>query len=92
MVWSAQSWAPGFPLHLFEDSELQLPAGTDRAAWLSAWHTEREWMHAVHQCEYSNAVIGITEELSPVEADARITGRQLYTGTLRASAPRTRAA
>ena len=26
--WSAQSWAPGFPLHLFEDPELQLPAGT----------------------------------------------------------------
>jgi hypothetical protein len=69
VTWSAQSWAPGFPLHLFEDSELQLPAGTDRAAWLSAWHTEREWMHAVHQCEYSNAVIGITEELSPVEAN-----------------------
>ena len=59
--WSAQSWAPGFPLHLFEDPELQLPAGTKRAAWLSAWHTELEWMGAVHLCEYSNAVIGITD-------------------------------
>jgi Type I phosphodiesterase / nucleotide pyrophosphatase len=67
--WSAQSWAPGFPLHLFEDPELQLPDGNDRAAWLSAWHTEREWMDAVHRCEYSNAVIGITEELSPVAAN-----------------------
>jgi hypothetical protein len=67
--WSAQSWAPGFPLHLFEDPALQLPSETDRAAWLSAWHTEREWMHAVHRCEYSNAVIGITEELSPVAAN-----------------------
>jgi hypothetical protein len=64
--WSAQSWAPGFPLHLFEDTELQLPPDTSRAAWLSAWHTEREWMRAVDLCEYSNAVIGITEELSPV--------------------------
>ncbi len=26
-------------------------------------------MHAVHQCEYSNAVIGTTEELSPVAAN-----------------------
>jgi hypothetical protein len=64
--WLEQSWAPGFPLHLFEDSELQLPAGSERGAWLSAWHTEHEWMHAVHRCQYSNAVIGITEELSPV--------------------------
>jgi hypothetical protein len=43
----------------------------DRADWLSAWHTEREWMHAVHRCEYSNAVIGITEELSPVAANVQ---------------------
>jgi predicted AlkP superfamily pyrophosphatase or phosphodiesterase len=78
--WSEQSWAPGFPLHLFEDSELQLPdrveeghagaaAGSDRGTWLSAWHTEHEWMHAVHGCAYSNAMIGITEELSPVAAN-----------------------
>jgi predicted AlkP superfamily pyrophosphatase or phosphodiesterase len=64
--WLEQPWAPGFPLHLFEDSELQLPAGSERGTWMSAWHTELEWMHAVHRCEYSNAVIGITEELSPV--------------------------
>src|ERR1700751_1334124 len=74
IIWSAQSWAPGFPLHLFEDPELQLVAGSDRAAWLSAWHTEREWMDAVHRCEYSNAVIGITEELSP--GDANVPGLQ----------------
>jgi hypothetical protein len=64
--WLEQSWAPGFPLHLFEDSELQLPAGSERGTWLSAWHSEHKWMYAVHRCEYSNAVIGITEELSPV--------------------------
>jgi hypothetical protein len=62
--WSAQPWAPGFPLHLFEDPQLQVG---DRAAWLSAWHTEREWLDAIHKCEYSNGVIGITEELSPVQ-------------------------
>jgi hypothetical protein len=64
--WFPQVWAPGFPLHLFEDPELRVPVGTDRAAWLSAWHSEREWMDAVHRCKYSNGVIGITEELSPV--------------------------
>ena len=64
--WSAQPWAPGFPLHLFEDSELRVPAGSDRAAWLGAWHTEREWLDTTHKCEYSNGVIGITEELSPI--------------------------
>jgi hypothetical protein len=64
--WSAESWATGFPLRLFEDPELQLPAGSDRADWLSASHPEREWMDAVHRCEYSNAVIGVTEEMSPV--------------------------
>jgi Type I phosphodiesterase / nucleotide pyrophosphatase len=64
--WSPRPWAPGFPLHMFEDSELGVPVGRDRAAWLSAWHSEREWMEAVHRCKYSNGVIGITEELSPV--------------------------
>jgi hypothetical protein len=61
--WSAQPWAPGFPLHLFEDPQLQVG---DRAGWLSGWHTEGEWLNAIHKCEYSNGVIGITEELSPI--------------------------
>ena len=43
-----------------------MPVESDRAAWFSAWHTEREWMDTMHRCEYSNAVIGITEEMSPV--------------------------
>ena len=64
--WSPQPWAPGFPLQLFEDPELRVPVERDRAAWLSAWHTEREWMEAVQRCNYSNGGNGITEELSPV--------------------------
>jgi hypothetical protein len=63
------SWRAGLPLHLFEDPELHIPAGTDRAAWLSAWHSEREWLTATHRCRYSNGVIGIVEDLSPVEAN-----------------------
>lgn len=61
------AWRAGLPLHLFEDPNLSLPAGVDRAQWLSDWHTESEWMEATHRCLYSNGVIGITEELSPVE-------------------------
>jgi hypothetical protein len=67
--WTEQPWRPGLPLGLFEDSELKLPAGASRGEWLSAWHTEREWLEAIHRCRYSNGVIGITEELSPVAED-----------------------
>lgn len=65
--WIRQNWRAGLPLHLFEDPSLQLPRGTDAGAWLSSWHTEQEWLRAVHKCRYSNGIIGVTEELSPVE-------------------------
>jgi hypothetical protein len=55
----------GLPFRLFEDSELKVPGNVIRADWLSAWHTEEEWFHAIYGCEYSNGVIGITEELLP---------------------------
>ncbi|MBV9759236.1 MAG: alkaline phosphatase family protein [Acidobacteriaceae bacterium] len=64
---SPLNWEAGLPLRLFEDSELNLPPGIGRSAWLSAWHTESEWMEAIHRCRYSNGVIGVIEELSPVE-------------------------
>jgi hypothetical protein len=64
--WSTQVWHPGLPLHLFEDAQLHLPEGTDRASWLSEWHSGRDWFQAIHMCQYSNGAIGITEELSPV--------------------------
>ncbi len=64
--WSPQDWRPGLPLHLFEDAQLRVPEGAARSSWLSDWHSEREWFQAIYMCQYSNAVIGITEELSPV--------------------------
>lgn len=71
--WKDEPWRAGLPLHLFEDPALSIPSGEDRAAslsaWLSAWHTEREWMQAIYKTRYSNGVIGITEELSPVAAN-----------------------
>jgi hypothetical protein len=45
---------------------LHLPPGADRAQWLCGWHTEREWLEAIHETRYSNGVIGVIEELSPV--------------------------
>jgi hypothetical protein len=76
----SEPWAPGFPLHLFEDPQLSVPADGDRAAWLSEWHTDREWLEATHRCEYSNAIVGLAEELldlgpNPV-ADSRYLTRR----------------
>ncbi len=59
-------WRNGLPLQLFEDADLHVPAGSRRAEWLSDWHSEQEWFRAIHQTRYSNGVIGVMEELSPV--------------------------
>ncbi len=59
-------WRSGLPLALFEDPQLHVPAGATKEVWLSQWHSEQEWLRAVHQTRYSNGVIGIIEELSPV--------------------------
>jgi hypothetical protein len=56
-------WGSGLPLHLFEDDELAIPSA-DRAQWLSAWHPENEWFRAIHRTEYSNAVIGLYEQMA----------------------------
>ncbi|MBV9398907.1 MAG: alkaline phosphatase family protein, partial [Bryobacterales bacterium] len=53
-----QEWGPGFPLHIIEDPEFHLGE-----AWLREWHTEREWLEAVHRTKYSNGIIGLTEGL-----------------------------
>ena len=53
-----QGWGAGFPLHIYEDPEFHLPK-----SWLEDWHTEGEWLEAVHRTKYSNGIIGVTEEL-----------------------------
>jgi len=55
-------WAPGLPLELLEDPNLNIPLG-DRITWLNQWHDERAWLEAVHRTRYSNGIIGVTEEL-----------------------------
>jgi hypothetical protein len=57
-------WRAGLPLRLWEDAKLDVKG--DRATWLSEPHSEREWLRATHQTQYSNAVIGLTEQFSPV--------------------------
>jgi hypothetical protein len=57
------------PLQIFEDPNLNVPSA-DRTAWLSAWHTDTEWLNALHKTHYSNGLIGLHEELArhPIES------------------------
>ena len=57
------SWQAGLPLQIFEDPNLILPAA-DRTAWLSEWHTDIEWLNALHKTHYSNGLVGLQEELA----------------------------
>ncbi len=57
------SWQAGLPLQMFEDPKLVVPEN-NRAAWLSEWHTDIEWLEAVHRTHYSNGFVGLHEELA----------------------------
>ena len=57
-----KEWSAGFPLKIFEDENLNIPPA-DRAAWLSDWHTELEWLRAVHKTFYSNGIISLNEQM-----------------------------
>ena len=56
-------WHAGLPLQIFEDEQLKVP-GNDRETWLSQWHTDLEWLHALHKTHYSNGLIGLHEQLA----------------------------
>ena len=56
-------WQAGLPLQMFEDPNLIVP-GNNRAAWLSQWHTDTEWLEALHRTHYSNGFVGLHEELA----------------------------
>lgn len=51
---------------MWEDPALQTSA-TDRGAWLSQWHSEQEWLRAVHRTRYSNGIIGLPEQFARPE-------------------------
>ena len=61
-------WSAGLPLRYFEDPNLKVEG--NRGAWLSGWHSEREWFQAVHDARYSNGIIGLAEHFRPIEIDA----------------------
>ncbi len=56
-------WRAGLPLKIWEDARLDVPEGA-RSAWLEDWHTDLEWLRALHKTEYSNALIGLNEQLA----------------------------
>ncbi len=56
-------WQAGLPLQMFEDPNLVVP-GNNRAAWLSEWHSDVEWLQAAHRTHYSNGFVGLHEELA----------------------------
>ncbi|MBP9664580.1 MAG: alkaline phosphatase family protein [Pyrinomonadaceae bacterium] len=55
-------WAAGLPLKILEDPALNIAEG-NKAAWLNRWHTEVDWLRAVHRTMYSNGIIGLIEQL-----------------------------
>lgn len=60
ITFQIKEWSDGFPLKFFEDKNL---AVSDRVSWLNDWHTEIEWLRATHKTAYSNAIIGLNEQL-----------------------------
>lgn len=55
-------WQAGLPLKMLEDPRLNI--GESRVEWLSAWHTDREWLVALHKTRYSNGLIGLHEQFT----------------------------
>jgi hypothetical protein len=56
-------WGPGFPLKIYEDPALAVPGGERRESWLQWSHSEVEWLNATHKTQYSNAIIGLNEQM-----------------------------
>jgi hypothetical protein len=64
------AWRAGLPLGLWEDEGLAPPNAQAREAWLGGWHTDLEWLRAAHRARYSNAVVGLHEQLARHETEA----------------------
>jgi hypothetical protein len=58
------AWRDDLPLRIWEDRKLQLPAGASRAEWLAGWHTDLEWLRALHLTDYSNGLVGLDEQFA----------------------------
>jgi hypothetical protein len=56
-------WRAELPLKMFEDQRLLVPANERRADWLDRWHTDLDWLRALHLTTYSNGLISLQEQL-----------------------------
>jgi hypothetical protein len=54
---------PGLPLQILEDPNLNT-GGVDAKTWLEGWHSDVEWLRALHRTRYSNGVIGVNEQVA----------------------------
>ncbi|MCA1564870.1 MAG: alkaline phosphatase family protein [Acidobacteria bacterium] len=54
-------WRAELPLKMWEDAKLSLPPGERREDWLDRWHTDLEWLRALHLTTYSNGLVGLQE-------------------------------
>lgn len=61
-TFETKTLSAGFPLKYYEDEKLNVTS-SDKDEWLNNWHTELEWLHATHKTLYSNALIGLNEQL-----------------------------
>lgn len=56
-------WRADLPLKILEDARLIVPANERREDWLDRWHSDVEWLRALHLTTYSNGIIGLQEQL-----------------------------
>jgi len=63
----------GFPLRLWEDRNLGV-AESERDAWFAAWHSDVDWLRAVHKTRYSDGIIGLQEQFQREPVRAGLTG------------------
>jgi Type I phosphodiesterase / nucleotide pyrophosphatase len=57
------SWRDGLPLKIWEDERFGV-GKERRASFLDDWHTDVEWLRVLHKTDYSNALVGLHEQLT----------------------------
>ena len=62
-------WRAGLPLRILEDPRFDVPVA-ERSNWLSAWHTDLDWLRVLHKTQYSNGLIGLHEQFTMFPAPA----------------------
>lgn len=60
-----QAWRAGLPLHMWEDPAVELPEGVSREAWFDGWHSDQEWVRAMHRARYAIGLVGLHEQMAP---------------------------